>query len=113
MEHILLTQKNWMKIKMKCLILTTRILSYYVKSLKAMGQEKYKNGFKLTVHPESLQTPFEWKKPKTVFVNSMSDLFHKDIPLSFIQEVFKVMNDTPQHTYQILTKRPEITLKYN
>lgn len=81
--------------------------------LKAMGMEKYKNGFKLTVHLESLQTPYEWKKPKTVFVNSMSDLFHKDLPLSFIQKVFKVMNDTPQHTYQILTKRPEITLKYN
>jgi len=81
--------------------------------LKAMGMDKYKNGFKLTVHPESLMTPFEWKKPKTVFVNSMSDLFHKDVPLSFIQKVFKVMNDTPQHTYQVLTKRPELVLKYN
>ena len=53
------------------------------------------------------------KKPKTVFVNSMSDLFHKDVPLSFIKRVFDVMNDTPQHTYQVLTKRPEIVLKYN
>ena len=64
--------------------------------LKAMGQEKYKNGFRLTIHPESLETPYEWEKPKTVFVNSMSDLFHKDIPLSFIKKVFNVMNDTPQ-----------------
>jgi protein gp37 len=81
--------------------------------LKAMGIEKYKNDFKLTVHEESLKTPYEWKKPKTVFVNSMSDLFHKDVPLSFIKKVFRVMNDTPQHTYQVLTKRPELVLKYN
>lgn len=81
--------------------------------LKAMGMDKYKNGFKLTVHPESLLTPYEWKKPKTVFVNSMSDLFHEDVPLPFIKKVFKVMNETPQHTYQVLTKRPELVLKYN
>lgn len=61
--------------------------------LKAMRQEKYLNGFELTIYPESLKTPFEWKKPKTVFVNSMSDLFHKDIPLSFLKKVFKVMNE--------------------
>jgi protein gp37 len=83
------------------------------KRLKAMGMEKYKNGFKITIHPESLLTPLEWKKPKTVFVNSMSDLFHKDVPLEFIKKVFKVMNDTPQHTYQVLTKRPELVLKYS
>lgn len=78
------------------------------KRLKGMGQEKYKNGFKLTLHPESLKTPYDWKKPKTVFVNSMSDLFHKDIPLSFLKQVFEVMNDTPMHTYQVLTKRGDI-----
>ena len=81
--------------------------------LKAMRQWKYINGFKLTVHPESLKVPYEWKKPKTVFVNSMSDLFHKDIQLSFIKKVFKVMNDTPQHTYQILTKRGDILAKHD
>ncbi|MBI2969050.1 MAG: phage Gp37/Gp68 family protein [Bacteroidetes bacterium] len=81
--------------------------------LKAMGQEKYKNGFKLTLHPDELKRPYEWKKPSTVFVNSMSDLFHKDVPLSFIKKVFKVMNDTPQHTYQILTKRGDVLYKYN
>jgi len=78
------------------------------KRLKAMGQEKYKNGFKLTLHPDSLDVPYEWKKPKTVFVNSMSDLFHKDIPLSYIRKVFRVMNGTEWNTYQILTKRGEV-----
>lgn len=75
--------------------------------LQAMGIEKYKDGFELRLHEDALQIPYEWKKPKVVFVNSMSDLFHKDVPLSFIQKVFKVMNDTPIHTYQVLTKRAE------
>jgi protein gp37 len=83
------------------------------KRLKAMGQEKYKDAFKLRVHEEALEVPYTWKSPKTVFVNSMSDLFHKNVPLDFIQRVFKVMNDTPQHKYQVLTKRPELVLKYN
>ena len=81
--------------------------------LKAMGQEKYKNGFEITVHPESLNAPYKWKKPKTVFVNSMSDLFHEEVPLSFIKNVFTVMNETPQHTYQILTKRGDVLFKYH
>ena len=75
--------------------------------LHAMGIEKYKDGFELRLHEDALQIPYEWKKPKVVFVNSMSDLFHKDVPLSFIQKVFAVMNDTPMHTYQVLTKRAE------
>jgi len=75
--------------------------------LKAMGIEKYKDGFELRLHEDALQIPYEWKKPKVVFVNSMSDLFHKDVPLSFIQKVFDVMNNTPMHTYQVLTKRAE------
>lgn len=83
------------------------------KRLKAMGIKKYEDGFKLKTHNDSLDTPYEWKKPKTVFVNSMSDLFHKDIPLSFIKKVFKVMNDTPQHTYQVLTKRGDVLYKYH
>lgn len=81
--------------------------------LHAMGIEKYKNNFKLTLHPESLNLPYSWKKPKIVFVNSMSDLFHKDIPLEYVQKVFKVMNETPQHTYQVLTKRGDVLMKYN
>ena len=81
--------------------------------LKAMGIEKYQNGFNLAVHESALDIPYSWKSPKIVFVNSMSDLFHKDIPLSFIQKVFNVMNDNPQHVFQILTKRADILLKYS
>ncbi len=80
--------------------------------LKAMGQEKYSQGFKIVrTHPETLKIPYTWKKPKVVFVNSMSDLFHKDVPLSFIKNVFEVMNDNPQHIFQVLTKRSERLMK--
>lgn len=75
--------------------------------LKAMGVEKYKDGFKLRIHPESLNIPFTWRKSKVVFVNSMSDLFHDEVPFEFIQAVFSVMNNTPQHIYQVLTKRSD------
>jgi protein gp37 len=75
--------------------------------LMAMGIDKYKDGFKVRTHEDSLMTPFEWKKPKVVFVNSMSDLFHPGVPIAFIKKVFHVMNETPQHTYQVLTKRAE------
>ena len=75
--------------------------------LKAMGQHKYRNNFNLTTHPEELNAPYSWKASKMVFVNSMSDLFHEDVPVSFIQQVFAVMNNTPQHIYQVLTKRAE------
>jgi protein gp37 len=77
------------------------------KRLQAMGIEKYRNAFKLTLHEEALLIPYTWKKQKIVFVNSMSDLFHKDVPLEFIQRVFKVMNENPQHTFQVLTKRAD------
>src|SRR5574343_6279 len=77
------------------------------KRLMAMGQEKYRNNFKLTLHPHTLNEPYGWKKPKVIFVNSMSDLFHEDVPLEFIQSVFKTMNETPHHTYQVLTKRAD------
>lgn len=84
------------------------------KRLQAMGIDKYKDGFKIRIHPESLNIPYTWsKKPKTVFVNSMSDLFHKDVPIEFIQRVFKVMNDNPMHTFQVLTKRPELVAQYD
>jgi protein gp37 len=75
--------------------------------LLAMGVEKYKDGFAVRTHENALEIPFTWKGSKIVFVNSMSDLFHPDVPLEFIQRVFAVMNDTPQHTYQVLTKRAE------
>ncbi|QFG23723.1 DUF5131 family protein [Actinomadura sp. WMMB 499] len=84
------------------------------KRLKAMGQERYQNdgdsrtsgpGFGVTCHPDLLAVPYSWKKSRLVFVNSMSDLFHARVPLNFVQQVFEVMAGTPQHTYQILTKR--------
>jgi len=75
------------------------------KRLQAMGQVNYINGFKVTMHEHVLLTPFRWKKPSIVFVNSMSDLFHEDISLEFIQKVFDVIRRTSKHTYQVLTKR--------
>lgn len=75
------------------------------KRLKAMGVERYKQGFSVTLHEDLIPLPYLWKSPRVVFVNSMSDLFHKEVPKRFIQHVFEVMSDTPQHTYQILTKR--------
>jgi protein gp37 len=81
--------------------------------LHAMGVEKYKDGFKLRIHSDALKIPYTWKSPKVVFVNSMSDLFHKDVPLSFIQQVFEVMNDNPQHVFQVLTKRSDLLLLYD
>lgn len=76
--------------------------------LKAMGQEKYQDGFKIIkTHPDTLKIPYTWKSSKVVFVNSMSDLFHEDVPLEFIKDVFKVMNDNPQHIFQVLTKRAQ------
>jgi protein gp37 len=75
--------------------------------LKAMGQPNYRNGFKVTCHPNALEIPLRWKKPQMVFVNSMSDLFHKDVPDDFILEIFSTMQRAQQHQYQILTKRTE------
>lgn len=84
------------------------------KRLKAMGSAKYQidgdartsgPGFGLTLHPDVLDAPRRWSSPRTIFVNSMSDLFHEDVPVSFIRSVFEVVAETPQHTYQILTKR--------
>jgi protein gp37 len=81
--------------------------------LKAMGVEKYKDGFDLRTHEKDLLLPYQWKKPRVVFVNSMSDLFHKKVPISFIQKVFKVMRENPQHVFQVLTKRSDLLLKYD
>lgn len=82
------------------------------KRLKAMGLPQYRNGFKLTLQPQALELPLKWRQPRRIFVNSMSDLFHKDVPLEFIRQVFDVMNRCPQHTFQILTKRPEIAAEF-
>ncbi len=77
------------------------------KRLHAMGQPNYANGFKLTMHPQALEKPLDWKTPQVIFVNSMSDLFHKDVPLEFIQSVFDVMKRAHWHQFQVLTKRSE------
>ena len=75
--------------------------------LRAMGQPNYRNGFDVTLHPHTLELPLRWRQPRTVFVNSMSDLFHRDVPLEFIQRVFAIMRQSSQHRFQILTKRSE------
>ncbi len=83
------------------------------KRLKVMGVEKYKNNFDITIHEDELQIPYTWKKPKIVFVNSMSDLFHKDVPIGFIKKVFRVMKGNPQHVFQVLTKRADVLRYYD
>ncbi len=92
------------KISAGCKFCYAEIMS---KRLQAMGIEKYKDNFEVRVHESALNIPYTWRGSKVVFVNSMSDLFHKDVPLEFIQKVFKVMNDNPQHVFQVLTKRAD------
>jgi protein gp37 len=75
--------------------------------LHAMGSDRYRNGFRLTLHPDLIELPKTWKKPRVVFVNSMSDLFHDDVPADFIRGIFETMEACPQHTFQVLTKRSE------
>jgi protein gp37 len=75
--------------------------------LHAMGQARYRNNFDVTLHPELLEQPLRWRQPRKIFVNSMSDLFHQEVPLEFIQAVFAIMGKAYWHTFQILTKRSE------
>jgi len=75
--------------------------------LKAMGNRRYKNGFRITLHDDVVDLPRSWRIPRMIFVNSMSDLFHSDVPLEFIQRVFSTMRECSQHTFQILTKRSD------
>lgn len=96
------------KISQGCKFCYAEIMS---KRLQAMGVEKYNDNFEVRIHEGELETPYKWKKSKVVFVNSMSDLFHKDVPLEFIKKVFKVMRDNPQHVFQVLTKRAERLLE--
>jgi protein gp37 len=79
--------------------------------LKAMGNPNYSNGFKITMHDDVIELPLKWRKPQTIFVNSMSDLFHEDVPEEFILRVFNVMKRANWHHYQILTKRSERLLE--
>ena len=77
------------------------------KRLQSMGQPRYRDGFKLTLQPDVVEQPLTWKKPRLVFVNSMSDLFHDEVPLSYLEEVFQVMAEARWHVFQVLTKRSE------
>ena len=81
--------------------------------LQAMGQANYRNGFELTLQPQMLERPLHWKHPRRIFVNSMSDLFHVDVPPAYIQQVFDVMHRANWHQYQVLTKRSERLLELN
>src|SRR5258705_9559498 len=75
--------------------------------LKAMRNVRYRNGFEVTLHEDVIALPTRWRQPRRIFVNSMSDLFHEDVPSEFIQRVFATMSECPQHTFQVLTKRSE------
>jgi len=81
--------------------------------LQAAGVKKYRNGFQVTMHEDALHEPLRWKKGRMIFVNSMSDLFHGHVSTEFILSVFHVMNQSPQHTFQVLTKRPSRVTKMN
>lgn len=109
------TDKTWNpitgcnKVSSGCLNCYAEVMA---KRLSAMGVDKYKNGFDLTLHESSLSEPISWKKPYTIFVCSMSDLFHQNVPYGFIDRVIDVIESTPQHRYQILTKRAENMFTY-
>lgn len=77
------------------------------KRLQKMGQARYRNGFALTLQHDIVDLPLRWKKPRTIFVNSMSDLFHEDVPVDYIRQCFDVMRRASRHRFQVLTKRPE------
>ena len=77
------------------------------KRLKAMGQDRYRDGFKVTLQPDLIDLPLRWKKSRVVFVNSMSDLFHHNVPVTFIQQIFETMSQAHWHQFQVLTKRSE------
>ncbi len=98
------------KISTGCKFCYAEIMS---KRLQAMGIEKYRDNFEVRIHEDALRIPYTWKSSKIVFVNSMSDLFHKNISVDFIKKVFKVMNNNPQHVFQVLTKRAERLLELN
>ncbi|MBN1291780.1 MAG: phage Gp37/Gp68 family protein [Candidatus Latescibacteria bacterium] len=83
------------------------------KRLQSMGNANYAKGFRLTTHPNMLDIPLTWKRPRMIFVNSMSDLFHEEVPLDFILQVFQTMEKANWHTFQILTKRSSRILELN
>ncbi len=104
------TESTWNPVT-GCTKISSGCLNCYAermaRRLKAMGQKNYRNGFKVTCHKHTLDIPLRWKKSQVVFVNSMSDLLHKDVPDDFILDIFSTMRQAQQHQYQILTKRAE------
>lgn len=108
------TQSTWNPVT-GCTKISAGCMNCYAermaKRLNAMGQANYANGFALTMHEHALELPLRWKSPQTVFVNSMSDLFHEDVPLKFVLKVFDIMNRAGWHNFQILTKRADRLLE--
>ncbi len=116
MSKIAWTDKTWNSVT-GCTKVSAGCANCYAermhRRLAAMGQEKYAQPFsKVVVHPDSLDKPLHWRKPRTIFVNSMSDLFHPDVPFEFIDQVFAVMALCPQHCFQILSKRTQRLAEY-
>lgn len=109
------TDKTWNPIT-GCTKKSTGCLHCYAevmsRRLKAMGQEKYANGFTVTLHERCLKEPLSWKGNHNIFVCSMSDIFHENVPFEFVDKMFNVISHTSQHRYQILTKRAERMAEY-
>lgn len=107
-SHIEWTQATWNPVT-GCSKVSAGCKNCYAERLAArllaMGNARYRNGFKVTLHPDLVELPKRWRDPRLIFVNSMSDLFHEQVPLAFIHGVFATMRACPQHTFQILTKR--------
>lgn len=109
-SHIEWTQATWNPVT-GCTKISAGCAHCYAermaRRLQAMGNPRYQDGFNLTLHPDLIDLPRSWKNPRLIFVNSMSDLFHEQVPVSFIQRVVETIEATPWHTYQVLTKRAE------
>lgn len=107
-SHIEWTESTWNPVT-GCTKISSGCLNCYAarmaKRLKAMGTKRYANGFEVTTHEDLVDAPKLWKAPRVIFVNSMSDLFHEEVPSEFIQRIFATMRACPQHTFQVLTKR--------
>lgn len=107
-SHIEWTEATWNPVT-GCTKITQGCKNCYAERLAnrlmKMGVPRYSDGFRVRLHPDVLELPKTWKKPRTIFVNSMSDLFHDDVPSDYIASVFRVMESVPQHTFQVLTKR--------
>jgi protein gp37 len=108
------TESTWNPVT-GCSKVSTGCMNCYAermaRRLQAMGVASYAKGFSVATHDEALALPLKWRRPRIIFVNSMSDLFHENVPEGFIEQVFRVMSQTPRHRYQILTKRSERLLR--